>query len=140
MDEALRRALLADWDECPDDERFPPATEDQLRQFESEFGPIPTVFRQYLSICGGGLVGGGAECVDGIERLSVTHRRFGQEVLLGYWKLMSDVFVIGWDGCGNPYGIHRETGRLLVEDHTFGGIHEMAASFEGFLRKNLRIS
>src|SRR6476660_421498 len=140
MDETLRRALLAEWGEVPEEERFPPVTEEQLREVEASFGPIPTVFRRYLSVCGGGLVGGGCERIDGIEQLSETHRTFRQQVEQGFWRLMSDVFVIGWDGCGNPYGIHRGTGQVLVEDHTFGGIHEMAESFEGFLRKNLRIS
>jgi len=52
---------------------------------------------------------------------------------------MRGVFVIGWDGFGNPYGIDAATGRILVEDHNFGGIHEMAASFAEFLAMGLRI-
>ena len=50
---------------------------------------------------------------------------------------MRNVFVIGWDGAGNPYGIDSATGKLLVEDHNFGGIHEVATSFEAFLTKGL---
>ena len=51
---------------------------------------------------------------------------------------MADVFVIGWDGAGNPFGIDRATGRVLVEDHNFGGIHEMAESFSAFLEAGLK--
>lgn len=46
---------------------------------------------------------------------------------------MRDVFIIGWDGSGNPFGIHTPTGELRVEDHTFGGVHRMAESFRQFL-------
>lgn len=52
---------------------------------------------------------------------------------------MRDVFIIGWDGFGNPFGIAENSGKLLVEDHNFGGIHEMAESFEAFLTKGLEI-
>lgn len=50
---------------------------------------------------------------------------------------MNDVFVIGWDGGGNPFGIHIESGRIIVEDHDFGGIHDMAKSFAAFLEHGL---
>jgi hypothetical protein len=50
---------------------------------------------------------------------------------------MDGVFVIGWDGAGNPFGIETATGKILVEDHNFGGIHEMASSFEAFLERGL---
>lgn len=46
-------------------------------------------------------------------------------------------FVIGWDGAGNPFGIEIVIGKLLVEDHNFGGVHEMAMSFEAFLERGL---
>ena len=46
-------------------------------------------------------------------------------------------FVIGWDKGGNPFGIHLKSGKILVEDHDFGGIHEMASSFEAFLEQGL---
>ncbi len=46
---------------------------------------------------------------------------------------MRDVFIIGWDGYGNPFGIHIPTGELRMEDHNFGGVHPMADSFAHFL-------
>ena len=47
-----------------------------------------------------------------------------------------EAFIVGWDGFGNPMGID-EKGRLVKEDHNFGGIHEVAASFDAFLQDNL---
>jgi hypothetical protein len=41
---------------------------------------------------------------------------------------MDGVFVIGWDGGGNPFDIQATSRKVLVEDHDFGGIHEMADS------------
>ena len=120
----------------PDDCRRHPATEEQLRAFEAAFGPIPEDYRWYLAHCGGGVIG--SEWVDGIEELSASHRKFRQEVGPGGWT-MRDVFVIGWDGGGNPFGIELHTGRLLVEDHDFGGVRAIAESFEGFLARGLKI-
>ncbi len=50
---------------------------------------------------------------------------------------MRDVFVIGWDGAGNPFGVHAQTGKLMVEDHNFGEVHELAASFPEWLARGL---
>jgi hypothetical protein len=54
------------------------------------------------------------------------------------WTLKG-VFVIGWDGAGNPFGIDGDSGRVLVEDHNFGGVHELATSFEAFLARGLQL-
>jgi hypothetical protein len=61
------------------------------------------------------------------------HTKFAAESIGSHGWTMTDVFIIGWDGAGNPYGIQVNTGAILVEDHTFGGTHQMAASFEAFL-------
>ena len=34
---------------------------------------------------------------------------------------------------GNLFGIEETTGRVLVEDHNYGGVYELASSFEKFL-------
>jgi hypothetical protein len=115
--------------------RRPRATDEELQAFEYEFGPIPPIFRWFLSECGGGVVG--AEWVDGIHELPKTHRKFRAESIGDHGWRMKDVFVIGWDGSGNPYGIDATTGKVVVEDHDFGGIHEMAPSFDEFLREGL---
>jgi hypothetical protein len=40
---------------------------------------------------------------------------------------------MGWDGFGNVYGYDLETGHIVMEDHNFGGVHEVAADFYGLL-------
>ncbi len=79
----------------------------------------------------------GSEWVDDIERLSKTHQKFSAESGMANGWRMKGVFVIGWDGAGNPFGIHTQSGKVLVEDHNFGGVHEMAPSFEAFLVRGL---
>jgi hypothetical protein len=135
VDEATHQALLGAWLALPEDIRYPPAAEDQLRSFESEFGPIPLEFRRFLAEFGGGVVG--REWVDGIRELPFTHGKFRKEFGPHGWS-MADVFVIGWDGAGNPFGIDRSSGKVLVEDHNLGGIHEIAESFGGFLEAGLK--
>ena len=135
MDEHLREQLVSAWSERPEDIRFPPASESRLAAFEARFGKIPPIFRWFLEECGGGVVG--SERVDGIEELTRTHQKFTAESKIPSGWRMKDVFVIGWDGAGNPFGIDLKTGRLLVEDHNFGGLHEMAPSFEAFLTTDL---
>ncbi|MBA4191864.1 MAG: SMI1/KNR4 family protein [Planctomycetaceae bacterium] len=137
MDETFKQDVLAAWRQIPEDVRSPAAIESQLQDFEVEFGPIPENFRWYLLECGGGP--GGTEWMDSITQLAETHRRFRTELAAGYWAGMTEVFVLGHDGCGNPYGIHRCTGKLLVEDHDFGGVHELASSFADYLRQGLRL-
>ena len=138
VDERFRAAVVAAWQVRTGaaDINATPADEEELRAFEAEFGPIPADFRWFLVACGGGPVG--CEWVDDIRELSATHRKFRAESGRGGWTL-ADVFVIGWDGAGNPYGIHTPSGRVLVEDHNFGGIHEMAPSFAAFLGKEFSV-
>jgi hypothetical protein len=112
--------------------RHPPATEEQLASFEREHGAIPDDYRWFLSECGGGIAG--SEHLDDIHRLFRTHRVFRDQSRQSGWK-MKGVFVIGWDGSGNPFGIEEATGRILVEDHNFGGIHELASSLGHFILK-----
>lgn len=112
--------------------RYRRATQTDLERFEEEHGPIPPEFRWFLTECGGGVVG--AEWVDGIDLLGKTHTKFKAESGGRGWT-MTGVFVIGWDGAGNPYGIDARTGAIHVEDHNFGGIHVMASSFGEFLSR-----
>ena len=133
----MRKALVAAWHTCPAEDRHPPATEDELRAFETEFGPIPPAFREYLAVCGG-RVGGAPEWIDGLPELPDTHRQFLADSGPGGFWTMRGVFIIGWDGGGNPFGIELSSGRVVVEDHDFGGIHKMAPSFHAMLARGLR--
>jgi len=135
MDETKRRQIIDAFATLPEGCKYAVATERQLDEFESEFGQIPDDFRWFLVHCGGGTVG--CEWVDGIDKLADTHRKFAAEsAIINGWT-MKGVFVIGWDGAGNPFGIETATGKILVEDHNFRGIHEMASSFQSFLEHGL---
>lgn len=131
MDETTLQSLRSAWYSMSEDIRKPPASEEELCSFEAEFGPVPPVFRRFLAEFGGGVVG--SEWVNGIADLARSHRKFREEFGPPRGWTMAGVFIIGWDGAGNPFGIEVSSGRVLVEDHDFGGIHEMAPSFEAFL-------
>jgi hypothetical protein len=135
MDESKRKQIIDAFAALPDGCKYAVANVSKLNTFESAFGPIPSDFRWFLMHCGGGTIG--CEWVDGIDELADTHGKFNAESQIENGWTMSGVFVIGWDGSGNPYGIETTTGKILVEDHNFGGIHEMAPSFEAFLERGL---
>ncbi|AWI10377.1 hypothetical protein M2103_001376 [Ereboglobus sp. PH5-5] len=107
-----------------------PASESALCAFEKKFGPIPADYRWYLAECGGGVVR--SETLDDIKELTKSHRKFEREAAMdGGWK-KRDGFLIGWDGSGNPISMDTATGQIMVEDHDFGGVHVLAASFADF--------
>ena len=131
-----KRRIQAHVDELPEGVRSGPATEEELCEFESRYGQIPEDYRWFLLNCGGGVVG--SEWLDDIATLARTHDKFSSEIGPPRGWLIRGVFVIGWDGSGNPFGIEISTGRVVVEDHNFGGIHELAASFEQFLLRLIK--
>ena len=137
MNGVTQERIKSAWAALPRDCRSDPATEEQVIEFEQCFGTLPDDLRWFLTTCGGGTVG--SEWVDDIHALAASHRKFLEESAhRGGWT-MQGVCVVGWDGGGNPFGIHRDSGRVLVEDHDFGGIHELAESFEAFLVQGLRV-
>jgi hypothetical protein len=133
MDDQLRQAIVDAYLELPADIRRTPAVSSELEAFEQEFGPIPEEFRWYLARCGGGVCG--PEWIDGIAELAATHRKFALEFGGDRGWRMRGVFLIGWDGSGDPYGIEIATNRVLVESHLTGQIHEMASSFSDLLTR-----
>ena len=40
------------------------------------------------------------------------------------------MFIIGWDGGGNPFSIETTTGRVILEEPDFGGIHKLAPNLD----------
>ena len=111
-----------------------PATDEQLRDFEAKVGPSrqTSVGSSRPSVVVPSARSGSTTSTDSSSPIRNSTRSSGHRG----WT-MGGVFVVGWDGTGNPYGIELETGRMLVEDHNFGGIHEMASSFEDFLVRGL---
>ncbi len=112
-----------------------PASDQELIELEAELGPIPSDFRWFLHALGGGPVG--SEWIDNQNDLRESHAKFNAETALPNGWTLKDCFVVGWDGSGNPLAIDNTTGALVVEDHNFGGIHQVAPSFLDFLRKGL---
>jgi hypothetical protein len=131
VNEAQRAQIAEAWLSLPESVRSAPAAENELTAFEARYGFIPEDFRWFLSTCGGGPIG--SEWVDDISKLPVSHDTFHKQRAQPNGWTMRDVFIIGWDGSGNPFGIHTPTGELRVEDHTFGGVRCMAESFAHFL-------
>ena len=120
-------SIVAAISALPQDVREPPATTEQIERFEQAFGEIPPEYRWFLLNCGGGVVG--REWLDGITKLPASQTKYQKEFGPPLGWSMERVFIIGWDGFGNPIGIHKPTGRVLLEDHNFGGITELAGSF-----------
>ncbi len=134
MSEELKAALLAKWNRYPD--RNPPATEAELMAFEQEFGPIPAEFREYLALCGGEIgQGEWDERTFNLPNLVYEYREYQNSTV--NWSI-EGVFVIGCDGAGNRFGIETSTGRILLQDHNFGGIHELAPSLWEFFMLGFR--
>ena len=119
----------------PESLRRDPATEQQLREFEVSFGAIPADYRWFLLTCGAGHFG--SEEVDDIVRLTKSHTKFHREFGPPRGWTMTGVFIIGWDGAGNPFGIETATGRVVVEDHNLRGIHELAPTLEEFMLRGV---
>jgi len=84
-----------------------------------------------LTECGGGVVG--SEWVDDIEHLAASHRKYEHERGAGYWR--STMFVIGWDGGGQPFGIDPMTHAVIVEAD--GEVRALSHSMEHFLIRGL---
>jgi hypothetical protein len=102
----------------------------EIEKLQDELGPPPEDLRWFLLELGGGPVG--SEWIDDASKLRETQVKFRAE----QWSL-TDCFVIGWDGAGNPIAIDRRSGKVLTEDHVFGGVHELSPSFEAFLCRGL---
>ncbi|XFB08386.1 hypothetical protein AAGT13_10910, partial [Azotobacter salinestris] len=86
-------------------------------------------YRSWLLASGGGPIG--PDWYDGVEELQQSQEKFKEEK----WSVAG--FVIGWDGAGNPI-VLSNGGKILTEDHNFGGVHELAESFDELLAANIR--
>jgi len=133
MEQPTTAQLLLAWRQLPESVRYQPATQRQIDAFECEHGPIPPTYREFLLQFGGGVVGG--EWLDGVNQLASTHAKFRGERGPHGWQL-DDAFVIGWDGAGNPLAINR-SGAVVVEDHNFGGVLQLASSLMAYVAEGL---
>jgi hypothetical protein len=85
------------------------------------------VYRDWLIMTGGGPIG--PDWYDGVDELIESKEKRESED----WTISGN--VIGWDGSGNPIALQTD-GRILVEDHNFGGIHLVALTFTDLLTKH----
>ena len=125
--------LLELWLQLPEEVRSRKATAVEIAEFEAEHAPIPECFKDFLMNFGGGPIGG--EWICGIDSLPRVFKKCNHEKISGHWNGESG-FPIGSDGAGNPITISLD-GRVLVEDHNFGGVHVLAPTFSLFLASGL---
>lgn len=130
ISEVSKKAILELWARRPVGISYPPASEADLVDFEGIHGKIPDDFRWFLKHCGSGVIG--SEWIDGIDDLYSSHSKFYSETQIpNGWKT-SELFIIGWDGSGNPIGLMPD-GQVVVEDHNFGGVHRLSETLEDFI-------
>jgi len=108
--------------------REPLASESKLIEFEKQFRPIPEDMRWLLKNVGGGYVT--AEPTYNIEKLFKAHRDYE---LSPNVKSFFPVFSLGVDGGGNFFGLEDGGVRVLIWDHDFGGVYELAPTFDSFI-------
>jgi hypothetical protein len=133
MSATVAARLTRAWIGLPREIRSAPATAVQVDNLEAELGVrVPDAVRWFLLNLGGGVVG--SDWLDDVGQLGASHAKFSRE--RSTWGL-PECFVIGWDGSGNPIVIEAASGRVVVPDHDFGGVHELAPSFEEFLARNI---
>ncbi len=128
MTPELGARLVEAWLRLPEEIRSSPASPDELAALERDLGPVPADYGWFLTNLGGGPVG--SEWIDNVNEVRDSHQKFRDES--DFWAL-ERCFIIGWDGAGNPIVIEFDSGRVITEDHNFGGNHELGPSFEAFL-------
>jgi len=104
------------------------ADNDVVRQLLHKYGITEPLYEQWLTETGGGPIG--PDWYDGVGDLEQSQKKAREEG----WTILG--FVIGWDGAGNPIAL-QSNGAVSVEDHNFGGVHALAASFRELLANNV---
>lgn len=104
-----------------------PAAPDVVDPILQRYGVNNSIYREWLISSGGGPIG--PNWYDSPNELESSQKKRNEG-----WTVPG--FVIGWDGAGNPIALI-EDGAIIVEDHNFGGIHEIAKSFEALLQSGI---
>ncbi|MCJ8332441.1 MAG: SMI1/KNR4 family protein [Lentisphaeria bacterium] len=113
MNTKTKEKLLSQLLELPNELFGQPATDEDIHLFEQQFGPIPESYKWVLKNCGKMIIG--SDFTDDIIQLSESHKKFNAEKLIGNGWTLKDIFLIGWDGAGNPIGIEIQSGHILIE-------------------------
>jgi hypothetical protein len=134
ISDTSKLTILDRWQKREAGISYRPASEMELFDFESIHGPIPEDFRWFLQYCGSGVIG--SEWIDGIDDLYSSHTKFHVECQHPQGWKTREMFIIGWDGSGNPIGI-MPNGTVVTEDHNFGGLHTLSPTLEAFILAGL---
>ena len=135
MKESSKQIISSFYEKLPSSVRSAAASEAQLAAFEEDHGLIPHDYRWFLGACGGGPIGD--EWLDNIEELIEDNNKYKKECSDPSGWTMKNVFIMAFDGAGNPLAICRETGQVKTEDHDYGGILVLATSLEEYLLKKV---
>jgi hypothetical protein len=98
--------------------------------------PFPEAYREFLAEHGAAIVGPypifglrPVEDMGGDWSVVELNRRYRSD----RWRGVEDWVIVSADHAGNPFGIDR-SGRVWISDHDSGAMHQVAESFEEFLR------
>jgi len=105
-----------------------PASEEAVDKLLAHYQVVNPLYRNWLIETGGGPIG--SDWYDTLAELDESQTSLQNDL----WTISG--FVIGWDGAGNPL-VLCEDGKIITEDHDFGGIHNVAFSFEALLVKHV---
>ena len=136
MDQVTKKRIIDLWMLRPDGTKCPPASSNELADFEATHKDIPEDYRWFLFECGSGVVG--SEWLDGIDDLYASHQKFNEECSIeNGWRHKSQ-FVIGWDGSGSPIGV-TPNGQIGVEHPGEEELVILSNSIEEFLLSGLSV-
>ena len=134
LTEEAKAKIKARWSERPSGTTYPPATAEQLADFEERHTVIPADYRWFLQECGSGVVG--SEWLDGIDDLFSSHQKFREECAIPNGWRTKEMFLIGWDGSGSPIGI-LPGGSIVVEEPGSESARILSPSLSAYLAAGL---
>ncbi|WP_076459878.1 SMI1/KNR4 family protein [Marinobacterium stanieri] len=77
ISEESKKIILEIWKAREPGISYPPASKEQIEDFEDVCREVPEDYKWFLLNCGGGVIG--SEWVDGIDELHSTHTKFDEE-------------------------------------------------------------
>jgi len=130
--------LDQEFDEFPTMRAIEVPSEDEINVASEEVGiAFPQDYREFLARYGGAMVG--PYPVFGLRPVEVMGKnRWSVVDMTGRLRSSgldgtSDWIVFSEDQAGNPIGMDAD-GKVWIYDHDFGGITELASSFEEYIR------
>ena len=103
-----------------------PVEPQKVSTFLDSYHITDKIYRNWLIETNGGPIS--SNWYDSLDELVLSQKKLSSES----WIIKG--FVIGWDGSGNPIVIQSDN-TIAIEDHDFGGIHQIANNFKELLIK-----